>query len=96
VLPGFRLSGEWQHLGRYYMDAANTETYPGYNVLNLRAGYHWKGLEVWLNALNATNRLYATTADKSAFGKSYRPGNPRTFALGVAYHVAGRPERQGR
>ncbi len=89
-LAGLRLSGEWQHVGRYYMDALNTEAYRGYDLLNLRAGYRWKSLEVWLNALNATNVLYATTVDKSAFGKSYRPGNPQTFNLGIALHLHGK------
>lgn len=88
-LPDFRLSAEWQHIGRYYMDALNTEAYNGYDLLNLRAGYTWKGLEVWLNALNASNVLYTTTVDKSAFGKSYRPGNPQTFNLGIACHLNG-------
>lgn len=87
--PGLRLSTEWQHVGRYYMDAANSESYTGYDLLNLRAGYTWKGLEIWCNVLNVTNELYATTVDKSAFGKSYRPGNPRTVNLGIAYHWNG-------
>ncbi len=44
LLPGLRLSGEWQHVGRYYMDALNTEAYNGYDLLNLRTGYTWKGV----------------------------------------------------
>jgi len=89
-LKGFRISAEWQALGRYFMDPANTEYYGGYNLLNLRAAYQIKGFEVWLNALNATDALYATTADKYSYGKSYRPGPPRAFHLGIAYSIQGK------
>ncbi|GEO06077.1 TonB-dependent receptor [Adhaeribacter aerolatus] len=87
-LPGLRLGLEWQHLGKYYMDAGNTEYYEGYNLFNFRTGYTIKGVEVWLNALNLTDKLYATTVDKFSYGKSYRQGIPRTFNLGIAYNFS--------
>ncbi|MGV3504499.1 MAG: TonB-dependent receptor [Adhaeribacter sp.] len=87
---GLRLSGEWQHVGKYYMDAANTEFYPGYDLLHARAGYTWKGFEAWVNATNLTNQLYATTVDKFSYGKSYRQGNPRTFHAGIGYTFTGK------
>lgn len=86
--PGARLSLEWQHLGRYYMDAANTASYPGYDLFNARFGYAFRGFEVWVNALNLADKLYATTADKYAYGDSYRPGSPRTFHVGAGYHFS--------
>ncbi|MBC3542230.1 TonB-dependent receptor [Rufibacter sediminis] len=89
-VPGLRLGLEWQHLGTYYTDQANTDTYRGYDVLNLRVGYTLKGFEAWVNALNATDRLYATTVEKSAFGKSFRKGAPCTFHFGVGYRFAAR------
>lgn len=85
---GLRLSLEWLHLGEYYMDAANTEKYGGYNLLNARAGYTFRGFELWTNLLNLTNELYATTADKYVYGKSYRQGNPRTAHIGIGYSFA--------
>ncbi len=88
LVQGLRLGLEWQHLGRYYMDAANTEKYGGYDLLNARAGYSFRGFEIWLNALNLSDTLYATTVDKNAYGKSYRQGNPRTFHLGIGYRFA--------
>lgn len=87
---GLRLSLEWQHIGNYYMDAANTESYPGYNLLNARAGYTFMRMEIWLNLLNVTNELYATTADKYIYGKSYRLGSPRTLHAGVGYNLSAR------
>ncbi|MCC9136943.1 TonB-dependent receptor [Pontibacter silvestris] len=87
---GLRLSLEWQHIGRYYMDAANTEYYNGYDLLNARAGYTLHGVELWVNATNVTNQLYATTVDKYSYGKSYRQGNPRIFNVGVGYTFTGK------
>ncbi|QCR21424.1 TonB-dependent receptor [Pontibacter sp. SGAir0037] len=89
-VQGLRLSLEWLHLGKYYMDAANTEYYNGYNLLNGRVGYTIKGFEIWLNSLNLANQLYATTAEKTAYGKSYRQGTPRVFHLGLGYSFAAR------
>ena len=87
---GLRLSAEWQHVGRYYLDATNTEFYPGYDLVHARAGYTRHGFEVWVNATNLSNQLYATTADKFSYGKSYRQGNPRTFHLGMGYTFTGK------
>ena len=72
-------------MSSYYMDATNTEKYEGFNVFNLRLGYERKRLDTWVNVLNLTDELYATNASKSRFGKSYSPGDPLTFSVGVAF-----------
>lgn len=82
---GFRAGVEWQHVGKYFMDPANTEEYSGYELLNARIGYALGEFECWVNCRNITDVMYATTVDKNAFGKSYRPGPARTFNFGVAY-----------
>ncbi|MFT2010702.1 TonB-dependent receptor [Pontibacter sp. 13R65] len=92
LLQGLRVSLEWQHLGKYYMDPANTEMYKGYDLLNARIGYSLRGFDVWLNMLNLTNQLYATTADKFAYGINYRQGSPRTTHLGIAYNFTSKGE----
>lgn len=84
-LKGIRTGVEWQHVGKYYMDPANTEEYNGYDLLNARVGYSIGGFECWVNCRNVADVMYAVTVDKSAFGKSYRPGPNRTFNVGVAY-----------
>ena len=89
-VDGLRVAVEWQHVGAYFLDAANTEEYPGYHLINLRLGYRFKGFDIWLNTLNLTDELYATVASKSAWGKSYRIGNPRSFNVGVAYTFKGK------
>ncbi|MFB6455138.1 TonB-dependent receptor [Chitinophaga sp. Hz27] len=90
ILRGFRLGGEWQHIGSYYMDPANTATYSGYDLFNLRAGYGYKGFECWINCMNVGDRLYATTAEKSAYGVTYRVGPRQTFNFGIAYTFTGK------
>ncbi|SKD01380.1 Outer membrane receptor proteins, mostly Fe transport [Chitinophaga ginsengisegetis] len=90
LLNGFRLGAEWQHISKYYMDPANTSLYNGYNLFNARAGYAYKGFECWLNCMNIGDQLYATTAEKSAYGKTYRVGPRQTFNLGVAYTFTGK------
>lgn len=84
-LKSSRIGFEWQHVGSYYMDAANTEKYEGFDIFNLRVGYAIKGFDVWCNIMNITDKLYATNAGKSRYGKSYSPGDPRTFSIGLGY-----------
>ncbi len=87
-VKGLRIGAEWQHIGPYFMDNANTEKYNGYNVLNLRIGYNFKNFECWLNTLNITDVYYATNASKAGFGYSYNVGDPREFNIGVAYRFS--------
>jgi iron complex outermembrane receptor protein len=84
-VKGLRIGAEWQHIGPYYMDNANTKKYEGYDLLNVRAGYTMRHFEVWVNALNATNVYYSTFASKSGSTLSYNLGDPREFNVGVAY-----------
>ncbi len=84
-VKGLRLGAEWQHVGSYYVDPQNTAKYGGYHVLNLRVGYQYKGLEVWVNALNATDNYYSYNVSKSAFGYSYTLAEPRNFNIGLSY-----------
>ncbi|GAA4300260.1 TonB-dependent receptor [Compostibacter hankyongensis] len=89
-VKGLHLSLEWQRLGKYYMDNANSGRYNGFNVINLRAGYTTGHFEVWTHALNLLNKYYATIATKSAYGYSYNLGDPFALNIGVAYHF-GKP-----
>ena len=87
-LPGFRSSFEWQHISKYFVNSANTKTYEGYDIFNIRFGYKpavAKGAEIWLNVLNATDQLYATTVTGNQYGVTYNAAAPRTFALGISY-----------
>ncbi|WP_374949400.1 TonB-dependent receptor [Mucilaginibacter sp.] len=89
-LNGFRIGGEWQHINGYFTNPANTKTYAGYDIVNARLGYdakgsNLKGLGIWFNALNLTNKLYATTVTSNQYGDTYNAAPPRIYTLGVSY-----------
>lgn len=86
-LKGFRISMEWQGMGDYHTDAENTASYNGFNIINARTGYQFNSVELWLNCLNLANTVYATTVEKSAWGTTYRPGQLRTFNIGIAWKL---------
>jgi iron complex outermembrane recepter protein len=84
-LKGFRIGAEWQHQGSYYMDAANTKKYEGYDVLNIRTGYNARHFEIWVNWINVTQAYYSVYASKSGNTLSYNLGDPGEINVGVAY-----------
>jgi len=83
---GLRVGAELQYIGSYFADPRNTAKYKGYTVVNLRAGYQIRGLEIWVNALNAFDNYYAYIVNKSAFGYSYTLAEPRNFNVGLSYN----------
>jgi iron complex outermembrane receptor protein len=92
-IPGFRVAGEWQHIDTYFTNPANTKTYGGYDIYNLRLGYDLKqtvlkGAGIWFNVLNLTNKLYATTVTSNQYGDTYNAAPPRTCTLGISYSFA--------
>lgn len=92
-IKGLRLSIEWQHQGNYYMDDLDQYRYPGFDVVNLRAGYSFKRFETWVNILNAGNTYYSTLATKNATTSgnasyAYQPGDPREITIGIGYRFA--------
>lgn len=85
---GLRIGAELQHVGSYFVDPQNTTTYKGYNALNLRTGYLFKGFDIWINVLNATNNYYSYITTKSSFGWSYQLAEPRSFNAGISFDFA--------
>jgi outer membrane receptor protein involved in Fe transport len=76
---------EWVHMGSYYLDNADTHSYGGHEVFNLRANAR---LTDWLHLhgkiLNVTNRAYADRAAITTTGiDQYFPGNPLTVIGGI-------------
>lgn len=89
----FRTSVEWQHVSGWYQNQVNTVSYGGYDFANLRAGYQWKGIELFTNVLNVTNALFATNATRgnnATDRTTYTPAAPRTFVFGVQYNFTGK------
>lgn len=92
-INGLRLAAEWQHINQYFTNPANTKTYSGYDIYNLRLGYDvkstaLKGAGIWFNVLNFTDKLYATTVTSNQYGDTYNAAPPRTFTLGISYSIA--------
>ena len=92
---GARVALEMVHLGRYWMDNANTVEYAGHTLLNVRASYKLgNAWEAWAQARNLTDRRYADSASSSYSGtgtynpnaqNQYTPGAPRSVMLGLTY-----------
>jgi outer membrane receptor protein involved in Fe transport len=92
-LPNLRTSLEWQYVSGWYQNQINTIKYEGYNLLNYRIGYKWKGIEVYSNIMNITNELFANSASRgnnTTDRTTFNPGAPRTFVFGIQYNFAGK------
>jgi outer membrane receptor protein involved in Fe transport len=77
---------EWQHVGRYWVDAANLHAYAGHDVLDLRGS--WQFAPAWRASArldNVTDRAYADRGDYAFGTYRYFPGRPRTLFLELAY-----------
>lgn len=89
----FRTSLEWQHVSCWYQNQINTVRYEGFNLLNYRVGYKWKGLEMYSNIMNITNELFAyaaTRGNNTTDRTTFNPGAPRTYVLGIQYNFVGK------
>lgn len=92
-LTNFRTAIEWQHSDSWYQNQINTVTMKGFDVLNFRVGYQWKGIEVFSNIMNLTDALYANNATRgnnATDRTTYTPAAPRTFVFGLQYNLAGK------
>ncbi|MFN3959990.1 MAG: TonB-dependent receptor [Parvularculaceae bacterium] len=80
----FQAEVEWSHLGRYFLDAANSALYPGHDLVNVRAQWAVTDRAALTFALrNLLDKLYAERGD-FAFGvERYFPGEERTAAFGL-------------
>ncbi|WP_454801515.1 TonB-dependent receptor [Mucilaginibacter phyllosphaerae] len=92
-IDGFRIAGEWQHINKYFTNPANTKTYSGYDIFNVRTGFDVKsgpikGAGIWFNVINVTNKLYATTVTSNQYGDTYNAAPPRLYTLGISYSFA--------
>lgn len=79
---------EWVSVGRYFVDAANANEYPGHDLLNLRVSWHatenWRAI---LRLNNVTDRAYADRADFAFGNYRYFPGRGRTLFVEVRYET---------
>ncbi len=77
---------EWVHVGRYYIDPEQANSYGGHDLLNLRLGKrfgpNWSAM---LRLTNLADKRYAERAD-FAFGRfRYTPGGARSLFVEIRY-----------
>lgn len=90
-----RIAVEVVKQGSYYMNNANTVSYSGHTLLNLRGNYRLNdGWEAWMQGRNLTNQLYAESASSSYSGTGtysailsdqYTVGAPLSVMVGLTY-----------
>jgi iron complex outermembrane recepter protein len=94
-----RIALEVVQQGSYWMNNANTVSYSGHTLLNVRGNYRMsKEWEAWLQGRNLTNQLYAESASSSYNGTvtatyNYNPlaqdqytvGAPQSVMVGLTY-----------
>jgi len=83
-LPGGQgMKAEWIYVGKEYLDALNTTTYNGYNLLNIGVFYNIvqknNNITLAFDVKNVFNKLYAGFASAS----QYSPGEPRSYTASI-------------
>ncbi|HBX94387.1 MAG TPA: TonB-dependent receptor [Hyphomonas sp.] len=79
-----KLSLKVDHVGEYFVDPANTTTYPGHTVLGARGAWALsETAELFLIVRNLTDEKYADRADLAFGNERYFPGEPLNATLGM-------------
>ncbi len=75
---------EWRHLGEYFLDPGNTQTYPGHDVFVLRGESEFSSAAILFARIdNLFDKAYANRADFAFGAERYFPGRPRTLFVGI-------------
>jgi iron complex outermembrane recepter protein len=88
--PQWRVALDANHVGSYFLDAANTATYPGHEVANARASWtkqldRYEDLRVTLRIDNLFDKAYADRADFAFGNYRYFPAQGRAAFLSVDF-----------
>ncbi|MEQ9506761.1 MAG: TonB-dependent receptor [Hyphomonas sp.] len=84
ALEALKLSLTLEHVGEYFMDPANTVTYPGHTVFGARAGWDvTDSVQAYLILRNLTDEAYADRADVGFGNERYFPGEPLNATFGI-------------
>ncbi len=84
---GSRLGIEVERLGSYWEDQADTHSYPGHTLVNLRASSPLvRGISISARLMNLTNERYSElTSYTVSQGEQFAPGQPRRLYLTAQY-----------
>ncbi len=75
---------EWVYVGDYFLDASNSRTYPGHQLVNLRTNWAVTDhVDLFATVRNLLNTDYANRADFSFGNERYFPGEDRAYSGGV-------------
>ncbi|MEM1389499.1 MAG: TonB-dependent receptor [Pseudomonadota bacterium] len=79
-----------EYIGEYFTNPANTRTYPGHTLTNVRATYIFEGgIEVFGIVRNLFDLEYADRADFAFGSDRYFPGEPLNLTLGIRKTIGG-------
>ncbi len=86
AVAGLTSELEWQDVGGWWMDDANTTWQGGYRIYNLRLAYELdERTTLRAKVLNLTGEEYVVQSD-IAWGRArYYPGSPRIYYAGIDY-----------
>ena len=85
-LKSAEIEVEWEHVGEYYTDESNTDTYDGHSLWNARFNYMYNEMvSINMRLLNLADARYSTYTSKRVGSDAiqYRPGLPRTLYVTV-------------
>ena len=81
-----RLGLEWNYVGSYFLDAANTAKYPGHNLTGVSLSWNAPyDLRLHLQIDNVFDTAYADRADFAFGNYRYFPGRGRAAFLSIDY-----------
>jgi len=84
VSPRFNAGLEWRHMGKYFTDPGNTQSYPGHDVFVFRGRWELNDqLSFYGRIDNLFDEKYADRADFAFGSERYFPGRGRTAFIGV-------------
>lgn len=79
---------EWQSMGEYYLDPANSAEYSGHDLVHLRARWQLSdSLKFHARVLNLLDEDYAERADFAFGNYRYFVGEPRSLFIGFDYQL---------
>ena len=74
----------WTHVGSYFTDPGNTQTYPGHDIFTAGGRVNLSDdLQLSLRVDNVFDTRYADRADFAFGNERYFPGRPRTLFAGL-------------
>ncbi|MEL7232451.1 MAG: TonB-dependent receptor, partial [Pseudomonadota bacterium] len=86
----FELAISADYIGEYFTNPANTRTYPGHTLTNVRASYEFEnGIELFGIVRNLFDLKYADRADFAFGSERFFPGEPLNLTVGLRKTLGG-------